>query len=220
MCGRLVVARPPEVLAALFDAREGPTLRRWYQPSFNLPPTRVAVGLVAAAAGRVLDAYRWGFGGRFFNARSETVATNGLFSPALAARRLAVVADGFFEWERAGPGRRRPLFFQRADGAPLTLAGLWEPGGAVATCTVITTEAEGGDVAAIHDRMPVILEGEALEAWLAPGRPADRVALLRPAPRGTLVAHPVDPRVGDIRHDDPSLIVPFDPPEEALRLFG
>ncbi len=178
----------------------------------------------------VLGRYRWGLvpswaddpsiGSRLFNARAETVATKPSFRSAFRSRRAAVVADGFMEWQ-AGPGGRQPYFFRRADGAPLAFAGLWErwpgPGGdpgvtAMVTCTVITTDA-GPDVAAVHDRMPVVLEREDLDRWLRPegGQPDVARAILRPAARGVLVGYPIDRRVGNVRNDDPAIIEPTGP---------
>src|SRR5438270_1633815 len=237
MCGRYALARSTRELASLFDGRDAPGLGESYEPSYNLAPTRLAVGLALVSPGdRVLDTYRWGLvpawagdpsiGNRLFNAGSETLSTSKAFSDAFAHRRLVVLADGFFEW-RAGPdGRRRPLFFHRGDGAPLALAGLWErwrdpthvrheP---LYTCTIVTTEA-GPDLTGVHDRMPVVLERAVLDRWLDPGRhdPHDVRALLRPAPAGTLVDHAVDPRVGDVRNDGPDLVGPYE--DQELRLF-
>lgn len=222
VCGRIAVYRPTDVLAGLFGAREGAGVRESCRPSFNLAPTRMVVGLVVGGDGeRVLHLYRWGLRHRLFNARAESVATNGAFAGALRARRLAVLADGFFEWQNPGGGRRQPFFFARADGEPLALAGLWDREGGSPACTVITTNA-GNDLAGIHDRMPVILERDTLARWLdrADLSEDQREAILRPAPAGTLVHHRVDPRVGDVRNDDPDLIEPFDPPAEPLQLFG
>jgi hypothetical protein len=46
---------------------------------------------------------RWGFvtktGGLVINARSETVATNGLFKWSYQPRRALMPIDGFFEWK-------------------------------------------------------------------------------------------------------------------------
>ena len=46
---------------------------------------------------------RWGFvtktGGLVINARSETVATNGLFKWSYQQRRALMPIDGFFEWK-------------------------------------------------------------------------------------------------------------------------
>lgn len=222
MCGRIVVYRPMDVLAELFDARERPGVGELFRTSFNLAPTGIVVGLVATGDGeRFVSPYRWGLGDRLFNARAETVATSRAFAPALQRRRLAVLADGFFEWKAADGGGRRPVFVHRADGEPLALAGLWGAEDTGPACTVMTTAA-GDDLAGIHDRMPVVLGPDALAAWLDPSpmSPACRKAILRPSPAGTLVHHSVDPRVGDVRNDGPELIVPFEPPAEPLRLFG
>ena len=246
MCGRYALARPASDLVRLFDAVEGPGLLESYQPSFNIGPTRHVAGLVTAASGaRLLEAYRWGLvpsgavelstGNRLFNARAETLEERPVFAGLLERRRVAVVADGFYEWT-PGPGDRRPrpYYFRRPDGEPLFFAGLWDAwhpparsadvaSGPLLSCTIITTAA-GEDMAGIHDRMPAILPPDCLEGWLQP-RPLsrlDRESLLRPAPAGTLVHHPVDPRVGDVREDDAGLVARFAaPPEpEPLTLFG
>jgi putative SOS response-associated peptidase YedK len=219
MCGRYGLFRPINEIAQLFDARFGPALAEAYRPSYNVAPTHPAVGLtVEGADDRVLDHYRWGFGKGLFNARSESAAASAIFGPALRHRRLVLVADGFYEWK----GRREPLFFARADGAPLALAGLWERHAGVLACTMLTTSA-GPDLDGIHDRMPVILSPDDLDRWFHDSRRATE--MLQPASPGTLVHHAVEPRVGDVRNDDPELIAPYSPPRpppdpEPLRLFG
>lgn len=241
MCGRFGLYRPTDALAELFGAHEAPGVRRRWAPSYNIAPTRDVVGLaVTREVGRVLDLYRWGLvpswapdpsvGSRLFNARAEGLTASRAFGDAFRARRLAVVADGFFEWRPREGRRPQPLFFRRADGAPLAIAGLWEswsgPAGdaPLLSCTMVTTAA-GPDLEGVHDRMPVVLDPLALEAWLDP-RARDLRSLeelLRRPPAGTLVHHAVDPRVGDPRNDDPDLVVPFEPEggePEPLRLFG
>ncbi len=160
-------------------------------------------------------------GSRTFNARAETVASKPSFRAAFAARRLAVVADGFYEWKPGEGTTKQPFYFTRADGKPLALAGLWEqwwggPGAtdppegerpALRTCTVITTEA-GPDMVDIHHRMPVVLELEVLEEWLDPANKdkPELESLLVPSPPGTLVYRPVGREVGNVRNDGPELI--------------
>jgi putative SOS response-associated peptidase YedK len=241
MCGRFGLYRPTDALAELFDAEEAPDLRRRWAPSYNIAPTRDVVGLaVARGGGRVLDLYRWGLvpswalepsiGSRLFNARAEGVAGSRTFADAFRTRRLAVLADGFFEWLPREGRRPQPLFFRRADGAPLAIAGLWEswwgPAGdaPLLSCTMVTTAA-GPDLGGVHDRMPVVLEPAALGPWLDPDRRdlGALQALLQPTPAGTLVHHAVHSRVGDPRNDDPEVIVPYEPEggePEPLRLFG
>jgi putative SOS response-associated peptidase YedK len=82
--------------------------------------------------------------------------------------------------------------------------------------TVITTAANE-DVAAVHDRMPVILPKAQVRKWLE--RPA--VDLLCPAVAGALVGTPVSSRVNDVANDDEGVLGPPEPeaPAKQLRLF-
>ncbi len=240
MCGRIALYSEPDFLARVFDAQLALDVEPGGRPSWNIGPMRsvVAVADVPGGAGgpadgghRELGSYRWGLvpswatdpsvGNRTFNARAETVATKPSFRAAFTARRLAVVADGFYEWTPAKGAAKRPYYFTRADGRPLALAGLWEQwwGGhgsrdattgerpALRTCTVITTAA-GPDMGDIHNRMPVILEPEVLGQWLdgANEDTPDLESLLVPAPEGTLVHRPVGREVGNVRNDGPGLI--------------
>ncbi len=60
----------------------------------------------------------------------------------------------------------------------------------------------------IHDRMPVILDPAAFDLWLDPTNEDSEElrAMLRPPPAGTVVHHPVGPRIGNVRNNDPTLI--------------
>ncbi len=177
---------------------------------------------------RLLLSFRWGLvpwwskdaasGGRLFNARSETVATKASFREAFRERRIIVPADGFYEWHTTKTGQKQPHYFSRADGAPLAFAGLaerWRPKGApkdtpyLRTCTVITAPG-GADMEGIHDRMPVILDPATFDLWLDPANEDSEElrALLRPPLAGTVIHHPVGPRVGNVRNNEPALIEP------------
>ena len=173
--------------------------------------------------------FRWGLipwwskdaksGSRLFNARSETVATRASFREAFRERRIIVPADGFYEWRKTKTGAKQPHYFSRADGAA---AGLRRPGRALArqgraagtrpsirSCTVITAPG-GADMEGIHDRMPVILDPATFDLWLDPANEdvEELRALLRPPPAGTVVHHPVGPRIGNVRNNDAALIEP------------
>lgn len=231
MCGRYVLETPPEDIARYFGARISPDIEALRVPSYNVAPTTRVLGVAVDRDGeRVLGAYRWGLvpswakapavGSRTFNARAETVASKPSFRAAFESRRIAVPADGYWEW-RKGPGTlRQPFYFHRVDGEPLAFAGLserWrdtrpgaEPETWLRTCTIITTAASG-ELVEIHDRMPVILDRAALEVWLDPTS-SDRYeleALLRPAPVASLAYYPVDRRVGDVRENDRGLLEPI-----------
>ena len=72
------------------------------------------------------------------------------------------------------------------------------------------TTAADATVAPVHDRMPVVLDGEAVEEWLFGARSdlAHLQALLAPPPDGLLVATPVNPRVNSAQYDDPACLQP------------
>jgi len=236
MCGRIALFTPPARLARYFDAQLDGDVDRGGEPVWNVGPTVDIPGVrirrrPETEPFRILQLFRWGLvpsfaqdlrsGSRLFNARAETVATKSTFRAAFRSRRAIIPVDGFYEWGNSG-GRRQPYFFTRTDGAPLALAGLWEswrdrsraedPDAWVRSCTIVTTGA-GPDLDGIHDRMPVVLDPTAFDVWLDPeDADVDELeALLVPAPAGTLSHHPVDPRVGNVAHDSPDLVAPYDP---------
>jgi putative SOS response-associated peptidase YedK len=227
------MAIPSDEVAQLFSASFAPGAESGYVPSFNIPPTSQVLALSERDdGGRILDLYRWGLvpswiadpgsGAVMHNARAETVASKLAFRDALTARRVAVVAEGYYEWRRTPGTTPQPFYVQRSDGAPLLFASLWESwsrhGQRVRSTAVVTTVA-GADTESIHDRMPVVLEPDALDRWLD-RREGDRDALeslLHPSPRGTLVAHPVDRRVGRVVENDPGLTAVVVPDPEPTR---
>ena len=62
------------------------------------------------------------------------------------------------------------------------------------------------NVAPTHE-MPIILGSEDHDHWL--DLDADPGDVLRPCPSGWLEAYPVDPRVGNVRNNDPDLLKPL-----------
>jgi putative SOS response-associated peptidase YedK len=200
MCGRYTLTGTDRrTLGARFGteipAQLGTLLGR-----FNAAPGQeiLVIGSEDGAPNRAEGA-RWGLvpawasdlktGYRMINARSETVLESRAYSPLMRSSnsRCLVPADGFFEWtDPADPGGpRRPVRFSVDSGQPFAMAGLrtereWE-GGRLASCTIITTEANES-VGPIHDRMPVILPSPEAEAlWLDPSvTPQEAWELLRP----------------------------------------
>jgi putative SOS response-associated peptidase YedK len=124
------------------------------------------------------------------NARSETVARTRPFKLAYR-RRCLVPMDAVIEWFGA-KGKRTRVRVWRQDGEPLIIAGLWTysprlVAGALHSYCVLTTE-PGGDIAGLHERQPVILEGDEWRAWLDPD--ADPTPLYRKRPAGLLAWAP------------------------------
>ncbi|WP_419946099.1 SOS response-associated peptidase [Candidatus Poriferisodalis sp.] len=244
MCGRFVSAASLEQIAAHFDAPlPGFDAPRSYNVA---PTTDIVAVVGNDDARRIETfrwglVPAWSAdptkGPPLFNARSETAATKNSFRGAFKRRRCIVPADGFYEWPKAPKGTPRgerplPHCITRADGGMLALAGLWErwsppPDGAaddaaggtqknvLHSATVLTTSANEF-MAPIHNRMPVLLERSAWDAWLDPsnGDIEELAAMCLPAADGILRSHRVGRAVGNARNRDASLIEPA--PAEQL----
>ena len=137
------------------------------------------------------------------------------------ARRCIVPASGYYEW-RTVEKAKQPYFISAADGAVLSIAGLWDrwkdpaTGETISSATLIITAANDF-TRCIHERMPVFLGQEDHDAWLT-GKAG--VEVLRSAPNDLLRMWPVSTRVnksgqGD---DDPSLIEAIE--DEAIDRRG
>lgn len=219
MCGRYLITSPLEAILEMFavDPADRPNL----EPRFNLAPTQQAPVVRRGDDGaRHLALLRWGLiphwakdmkiGARLINARAETAATAPAFRDSARRRRCLVVADGFFEWQKQGKAKQ-PFLIGRRDNRPMAFAGLWsawtDPQGAqLETFTIITTAADAM-MAAIHDRMPLILPPAAWPAWLDPS-PID-IAALEPADGDEMTAVPISTRVNSVKNDDAEVIVPL-----------
>ena len=174
-------------------------------------------------------------GARLINARVETVAEKPAFRKAFAARRCLLPADGFYEWYTPdghgadGPGnggargkkvKKQPFFLHRRDGGLLVMAGLYEiwrdpaldrddDAAWLRTCTVITTAAT--DAAGhIHDRMPMVVRPDAVDAWLDPTvTDADEVLGLLQTDAAELEAYAVSTEVNSVQNNGPRLLEPL-----------
>ena len=63
--------------------------------------------------------------------------------------------------------------------------------------------------AAVHDRMPVILNPEDYDRWLAPETTVDELrALLKPFPAGQMHAEAVSRAVNSVKNDNEECITP------------
>ncbi|MGE4298080.1 MAG: SOS response-associated peptidase [Desulfovibrionaceae bacterium] len=196
MCGRFGFSMPPRRAAAYFGLDLPPALAGFRfpgDPATIRPGTHLLAGRIDPATGRpTLALLRWGlipawardaaFASKCINARSETMAEKPAFRDAFRQRRCLIPADLFYEWTTAGKVKT-PHAIRVDGGAPFAMAGLWETwtdpatGEAVATCAIVTTQANAA-MAALHERMPVLLDEAARAAWLAPRTPPPALAAL------------------------------------------
>jgi putative SOS response-associated peptidase YedK len=209
MCGRYSLHSNPEVVALLFGLSEIPA----YQARYNIAPT--AQVLIVREGGAAM--VKWGLvprwakdpsmGARMNNARAETVAEKPSFREAYRKRRCLIPANGYYEW-KLEHGLKQPYYITPASGALFAFAGLWEQWNDLQTCAIITTDSNE-KMAAVHERMPVIVSPAEYSAWLS-GSAYEKVAL-RACADADIDIRRVSRAVNNARTDVPGLIEPEDP---------
>lgn len=224
MCGRYAIKLPPPAYREFFGYPEQPN----FPPRYNVAPTQPVPIVYADKGQRHFRLVRWGFVPSWvknlktfpliINARGETLATKPAFRGALKYRRCIFLADGFYEWQRHG-SEKTPFLIQQRDRQPMPLAGLWQTysdlqGGEIDTAAIVTTHANG-TLAAIHDRMPVILSRVDIDAWLDVEHVSatEAVQLVRSSPDDLLDIVPIGNRVNKVENDDPDVQTPLAHPK-------
>lgn len=202
---------------------------RLIQLRFNIAPTQLAPVI---PPGGELKLMRWGLtparaGGKgaaalLINARSESVGVKPTFKHLLAHQRCLVVADGFYEWKKAG-AQRLPHRFQLAGREPFAFAGLWDRGpdrqGKLEEHFVILTTRANRVVQSLHDRMPVILTPEQGMAWLKEDwLPLSDAGFFEPLPAERLESYPVTPKLNNPRFDGPECLERWEGPSSSPEL--
>ena len=151
-----------------------------------------------------------GRGGKWINARMETVAERRVFQDAFRHRRCLVLANGFYEWS-GEPDERVPHWIT-VDWPGAAMAGIWErtrlPNGTSLRTFCVLTCPSNALVSPWHARMPVFLEPKSFARWLDPAthRKAELADLFVPPPSFRMRARDVSPRVNDRANQGPSLL--------------
>jgi len=234
MCGRFANDAKVDEMIQEFVAQGG-DYRDW-TPQYSIAPTAV-IPIVRERQNREtgeitrsVDPAVWNFHPSFmkeskrpqFNTRIETVATNGLWKGAFASSRCLVPMRGYYEWT-GEPGNKQ-AFFLHGEQPMLAAAGIytarkvgdeWE-----VSTSIITREARDAS-GEVHDRMPVFLDRDAWDEYLAPVKLDDAgkeemVALLSAESEkvsSSISSYEVDRKVNNTRTadpEDPTLIEPLD----------
>jgi putative SOS response-associated peptidase YedK len=231
MCGRTTHRLTWEEIHRLYSLTARPPSN--FEPRYNICPTQTIGAVIEQGGRRELVPMRWGLVPSWwkkkaketpasFNARAETVAEKPMFRGAFKRSRCLIPISGYYEWKTVEGGAKQPYYFTRVDGAPITVAGLWdewkdiETGEPLKSCTMIITAANEF-TSDTHDRMPAILEPESFGPWLSGTAGAE---LLGPAANDLLRKWAVSRRVNSSRTkgDDSTLIdrLPRDAPPSWL----
>jgi putative SOS response-associated peptidase YedK len=250
MCGRFVQERSAPELVSLFEVDTvGAELPA---PSWNIAPTQpISIVLDSLPKPteqepypepvRRLEAARWGLvpgwakdpkaGPPLFNARSEEVAAKASFANAVAKRRAVVPASGYYEWKASGAGKAPYFAFLPGDEA-MVFAALYEwwrnPAAAEGApdrwllSASILTQAATGQLAGIHDRMPVFLDSDLVEGWLDPQEEGSQELVDEVVASSSNVArriqfHEVGADVGSVQNNGRQLTEPVGQPGRPSR---
>ena len=177
MCHRfatLTIAQVREVLASLKRATPlRPLLAADDERAEAFPGTDVALIATEDGSGMQATQLSWGFDlpakrKLVFNTRIERAAYSSFWQDSYLHRRCVVPALSFCETHRSmladdGRGKRvRQVYrFSLNGGAPLLMGGIW----CEDRFSILTTEPSPA-LAAVHDRMPLLLDESAALSWL------------------------------------------------------
>ena len=228
MCGRFTLTASPEEVAALFGVMD----LGGFPPRYNIAPTQPILLVLAGPPrepgsnlpDRQALLVRWGLIPGWaknpkdlpllINARSETAAEKAAFRAAMRHRRALIPASGFYEWRREG-AKKQPFFIRPKGGGLMAFGALMEtyaePGGAEIDTGAILTTVASEDIAAIHDRMPVVIRPENFSRWLdcLTQEPRDVADLLAPVGPGYLEAIPISDLVNKVANTGPNVQEPL-----------
>lgn len=108
------------------------------------------------------------------NARSETLREKPTFN-GLLEKRCVVPASAYFEWRKTDGGRKLKNRISVAGADIFAMAGLTD-----GERFTIVTCAPSPSIAHIHNRMPVLLAHDGIDAWLSAQSYADVAGILSP----------------------------------------
>ncbi|WKY47910.1 SOS response-associated peptidase family protein [Eubacteriaceae bacterium ES3] len=168
MCGRYILhseknARAVKAIVEEVNIRFNMELKKGDIYPSNLAP--VFVGDIDKK-GMQLGLMNWGYETHFgnkrllINARSETVLEKKTFRQDFFERRCLIPAAGFYEWND-----KKEKFLFSANEELLYMGGFFNQ--KVQAAFIILTKEPIETVAAVHNRMPVLIEKSQAGAWLS-----------------------------------------------------
>ncbi|MEY2722149.1 MAG: hypothetical protein RIS57_56 [Actinomycetota bacterium] len=227
MCGRFALSAMLTDIAEEFSTSAEPN--RTLPVDWNIKPTQdiyivknqeisiASWGLIAPWSKNSNDALR--SQSQAINARSESVHEKPTFRNAFRQRRCLVPATGYYEWatELGRYKTKQPVFISRDDEKLLAFAGIFDrwisPEGEIRDSVAIITRDAVGDLAKVHNRMPLFLPRERWGAWMD-SNVTDveeiRTLMQVPDPDAHLRYWPVSTLVNSIRNNGAELIAPIE----------
>ncbi len=231
MCGRYALSAMIAEIAEEFTTVGVP--ERTLPVNWNIKPTEDIYIIKSVDNQRKIDAVSWGLiapwakdgaaalrsQSQAINARSESVAEKPTFRSAFRKTRCLIPASGYYEWatELGSFKSKQPVYISRKDSQLLAFAGIFSswvsPEGVVRKSAAIITCDAQGELAKIHNRMPVFLPRDDWDSWLNPDfTNQDKLKALidKREDDQKLQFWPVRPLVNSIRNNGAELIEPIE----------
>ena len=178
MCGRINVSDHEGVQQLL--ERLGISLNKdSFAPRFNIAPGADILGAFAEPPHQLAHMH-WGIVPRWarekpgarplINARVETAWEKPSFRKLVQNTRAIVPVNGFYEWRREN-SRKTPFYITLSDHKAMALAAIYQVTKEGTMEVTILTRESAGKMNKVHNRMPVTLDEENMEAWLSAEQP-------------------------------------------------
>jgi putative SOS response-associated peptidase YedK len=227
MCGRFVIARELNELEDLFQAERA---LNFETVSFNIAPTNsvpiVVEREVDSIPSREIHSARFGLIPNWakevptplFNARIETVLEKPSFRESAIKKRCVIPASGYFEWD----SEKQPHFIH--SDSMIAFAGIYsfwrdpskapdDPSRWVLSASILT-KSGSPSLTWVHERSPVFLSEDGVDAWLAPDYETTPEVLEAISSESdevaeTLSYHRVSKEIGKVSENHEGLIAPL-----------
>ena len=190
MCSRYFVDLSPELRPYIEAARRSALaekmVRHLGRPAARegeVRPTDISAVICTSAKGtQAVFPMVWAFtqsdiehtkrSAPLINCRIETASSKPTWKESFSRRRCIIPASYFFEWQRTktadGAVKAGQKYIVQPAGAAVTyMAGVYRMEDGFPHFAILTTEPDE-DYKFIHDRLPVILPREAIDAWIDP----------------------------------------------------
>ncbi len=176
------------ILAAKHSPLADKFLRQIGRPilgSGEVRPTDIAPVIAPNRSGKqTIFPMRWGFTNKnhkstLLNARAETAKSKPTFMEAWKSHRCIVPASYYFEWQHYESQDGKTItgdkyLIQPRDCDITWLCGLYRIEDGLPVFVVLTRK-PSPTLAAIHDRMPLILPKDKIAEWITPGADPDEL---------------------------------------------
>jgi putative SOS response-associated peptidase YedK len=124
--------------------------------------------------------------------QAEALSANAAWRRLLNNQRCIVPADRFFEWRRIADVKTREYCMRLRSGKPMMLAALWNRAETGAESFAYISCPSNALFAAVHERMPVMLDPRDLPIWLDPDAALETLlSLLAPVRESEIDLFPV-----------------------------